>query len=782
MALELTEKARIEADKVNKEPQIVLEITGFDTKFAAVTLKKYVRIGDDGLLIGDSWRIGGFNEVEDTSPYITFSRGTSTKIQQSIDQDKGETTTISSMSITVIDKNDEVTLALKPDTGQSPTFDLLGRSVKVWLGFAESGWKDDYVVIFRGTIESYKAAAGYVTFNLAAVDKIVDSEILPKVEVELSASISNSATEIPLSPTGQIANIVEATVNSPFTGGATTGFNTYVRINDEVILVGDVGATSLTSCTRGQLGTTAASADAGAAVETIYEIQGKPMDIAKRLLMGNEDVTAGTVTPNYYINGATGITSFVRISSTRTESDGVFFRGQNLIQDFGINIGDTFATNFTTNPENDVSSKLISNFEITDDGSTILFISDLDGTPVTFVEEEPPASANYLISSYDSNFWPIGLNLGPDLVDIPQLNKLQNRFFSSTYLSFYVKESMNVREFIEQKVFKPLSLYRVPKNGKFSVEYHFPPLPDEEIKVLDTSNVINPASLSIERSTSKNFYNSIAIRYNEQILEDKFDAGYITTNATSTARIPVGRKTFIIDAPGFRTDKTVEGNQTAGATYAATAADRRLDKYAFGAEYIRGMRVNFKTGFTLDIGDIVNVNLSDLQMTDIKSGTRSGDARLFEIENKSLDIRTGEITLDLVDTNFNLNARYALMSPASLVKAGVSQSQFVIKPRTLQPTQQFGANEYRKWSNKVGASVLVRNDDFSVTGVGTISSVVNNTITLTSNLGFVPVEGYHVELSKYNNQSALITNLYGFMLEGAATGTFTDGSQPYLMV
>jgi hypothetical protein len=782
MAFELTEKARIEADKVNKEPQIVLEISGLDNKFNAVTLKKYVRVGDDELYIGDDWRIGGFNEVEDQTPYITFSRGTSNRIQQSIDQDKGETTTISSMSITVVDKNEEVSALLKPDETQSPVFDLLGKSCKVWLGFAESGWKDDYITIFRGFIESYKASGGYVTFNLSAVDKIVDSTILPKVEVELSAGINDTDTELPLSPSGQLPNLIDTSVGGFF--GASTGIATYLRVDDELILVGDVGATSVSGCTRGQLGTTAVSHDSGSAAESIYELQGKPMDIAKRLLLGSEETSAGFTYGNRYIDAASGlITSFVRVSATRTESNGMFFRGVNMIEEYGINRGDTIATNFTVNPENDISSHIISDFELLDDGSTILYVEDspFNGSPAVFVEEEPPASATMTVTAIDSGYWPIGLELSPDLVDVPQMNKLQDRFFSSTYLSFYVKDSMNVREFIEQELFKPLSLYRVPRNGKFSVQYHFPPLPDQEIPILDSSNVTNPSDLGIQRSTSQNFYNSIAIRYNEQALEDKFDSGYITTNATSTSRIPVGRKTFIIDGKGFRTDKTVEGNSTAGATYASTAADRRLNKYAFGAEFIKGMKVSFRTGYTLDIGDIVNVNLSDLKITDIRSGTRSGEARLFEIENKTLNIKTGEIVIDLVDTNFNLQARYALMSPASRIKSGLSGTQFVIEPRALQPTQQFGSNEYRKWSNKVGASVRVRNDDFSVSGVANIQSVVNNTITLDSDLGFTPAGGYTLELSKFNNQDSLVTNLYGFMNE-PATGGFDDGTNFYQMV
>lgn len=782
MSFKLTEKARIEADKINKEPQIVLDISGLTTKFSGVSLKKYIRIGDDGLLIGDTWRIGGFNEVEDSSPYITFDRGTSSRIQQSVDADKGETTSITSMSITVIDKNEEVSALLKPDDTQSPTFDLLGRECKVWFGFKESGWKDDYIVIFRGIIESHNAGGGYVTFNLTSSEKIIDSVILPKVELELAASLSAGATEIQLSPTGQIS-LLQENIPDPSQAGAT-GFNSYLRVDDEVIQIEDINATGIGTATRGALGTTATTHDSGAAAESIYELQGKPMDIAKRLLVGS-DSTDPADYGNRYLDLTAGlITNYVRITSTRTESNGILFRGQNLKEEYGIIVGDIInAVNAAsgTQPENICSGDFISDIELLDDGSTVVFVEDDTGTPKAFTEELATTGSIVSFLAKDSIYWTVGLKINPNLVDIEEMDKLQNRFFSSTYLSYYIKDSIDLKEFIEQDLFKPLSLYRVPKNGRFSLSYHFPPLPDEEIVTLDSSNVVNPNELVIGRSTSENFYNSVAIRYNENLLEDKFDGGYVTLNATSKARIPVGRKTLTIDGTGFRTDKTIDGNATAGATYAATAADRRLSKYAFGAEYIKKMKVNFKTGYSLDIGDIVNVNLSDLKLTDIKSGTRSGAARLFEIENKTLNLKTGEIEISLVDTNFNLDARYALMSPASLVKSGVSQSQFVIKPRTLQPTKQFGANEYRKWSNKIGASLLVRNADFSVSGIATLASVSSNTLTLSSNLGFVPVEGYTVELSPFANQDSLITNLYGFMSEGA-TGAMSDASIAYQMV
>lgn len=772
MVFELTERARIEADKVNKEPQIVLDISGLDEKFGAVTLKKYIRVGDDELYIGDTWRVGGFNEVEDQKPYITFTKGTSTKLTQTIDQDKGETSTITSMSVTVIDKNEEISALLKPDTTQSPTFDLLGRSCKVWFGFAESGWKDDYIIIFRGIIESYSAHGGYVTFNLAAVDKLVDSELFPKVEVELATSCDSSTGYIQLDSG---VNIIDDTSSFPL---VATGLNTYLQVEDEIIQVDQIFDNGFAQVTRGALGTSAASHAVDSVASTIYEIQGNVIDIVLRLLFSNPEYTNpfGTssfrvMQSNTYANNIP-FNNFRKVSGTEDDADAIVFIGTNVKTEYGVRAGDFISIGGSASG-NDVALEEILDVTVTDEGNSVVSVSGQD-----FTEEVDTSATAGFASQY--GVYTAGLKLPHDLVDIDEFIRIRDRHFSATRNSFYIKDTMNVREFIEQKVFKPASLYRVPRNGQFSLAYHFPPLPDEEIKILDSTNVVNPSSIAIRRSVSQNFYNTVVIKYNESPTEDKFEKGYITSNEDSKSRIDVKSKIFEIEGFGLRDDKTVEGSTTDGAQYATTAADRRLKKYAFGAEFIKGLKVNFKTGFNMDIGDIVNVDLADLKITDIKSGTRSGSARLFEIENKTMNLKTGEISLDLVDTNFNLDARYGLMSPASKVKAGISGTQFVIKPSPNQRAQ-FGVNEFKKWDNKIGASLLVRNDDFSVSGIAALQSVSSNTLTVSTDLGFTPAEDYVVELSPYTNQAALITNLYAFMNQGT-TGTMTNGDAYYQQV
>lgn len=777
MAFELTQRARIEADKVNKEPQLVFEVDGLEQFFGAVILKKYIRIGEDGLEIGNDWRIGGLTEQENSNPYITFTGGTSTNIKQSIDQDRGETSSISSLDIALIDKNGEVTALLKPDEDETPVFDLLGRKCKVWLGFADSGWKQDYIPIFRGFIQTYDAGAGFVKFNVASVEKLEDQEILPLITTELSSDIAVSG--VSTLPVASSSGFVNANIGiTGFAGGIGpfSGFDSYAKINDEVILLSDAfSATGLGVSSRGALGTTAASHSEDDEVESFYKIKGNPIDVALYTLLG----TNSNEFTNYIVDQE--ITEFVNLPDGSQESRSFYVRGQDLSSDFGLRRGDAVVVNQGPSATGNFSGLgTIDTLEITEDGSTVVKLADdnsINGSASGVFFNEEPTDSTFSVSTQYSNRWPFGLGLTPDEVDIDRFEQIRNRFFSSVEIEYLVKDTVNAREFIEQEIFKPLSLYAVPRGGKISIQYHFPPLPDQEIPVLNSTNVVNPSQIKIQRSTATNFYNAVAIRFEEQVLQERFDRGVLSVQADSVERFSVGTKTFLIQAKAIR-QTDLSGGDLNGANISQTAADRRLKKYRYGAEYIKGLQINYRTGFTLEIGDLVILDLAELKISDIKSGTRVGNARIFEIENRTLNLKTGEIKVDLVDTNFSLDARYCLMSPSSLVKSASSGTQFVIKPRSLQPTKQYDDNEYFKWENEVGSSLLVHNDDFSVSGVAVLASVNLNTLTLETDLGFTPDEGFTVELSSYNNQPSVITAKFGFMKDA----DFDDGTIQYQMI
>jgi hypothetical protein len=212
-----------------------------------------------------------------------------------------------------------------------------------------------------------------------------------------------------------------------------------------------------------------------------------------------------------------------------------------------------------------------------------------------------------------------------------------------------------------------------------------------------------------------------------------------------------------------------------GENLADTATGRRLKKYRFAAEFLKDVGVLFADSFSLDIGDIVSFDLGPLKISDIQTGDRFGEPRLFECTNKSLDIKTGDVRLELTDTNFDKDARYGLISPSSNIKSGTDGLTFLIEETG---NSEFGKNEFKKWEDFIGAAIEVRSPDFTVRGFSTLKSIAGNTISMDTDLGFTPLAGYIMLFDEYDKQPDTVTVIYGFMNDAA----FADGKPQYFML
>src|SRR4051812_35867837 len=106
MAFEITQNALLSTKNLNINPQLVLKIDGVPTLYGAVEIDKFIKIGDPLLLIGGGWKIGGLTPVEDQGSYIML-KGTSAEITQQLDIGKGIGTSVSSLGISLVDKNKE---------------------------------------------------------------------------------------------------------------------------------------------------------------------------------------------------------------------------------------------------------------------------------------------------------------------------------------------------------------------------------------------------------------------------------------------------------------------------------------------------------------------------------------------------------------------------------------------------------------------------------------------------------------------------------------------------
>lgn len=810
MAIELTQTAQIKADSRTQEPQLVLQIDGVPTVFGIGQVKKFVRIGDPNLFIDGSWKIGGLNPYEDQLDVVDLN-GSSNTISQQLLQDKGGTSSVPSIQVSLIDKDNKITELITPSVVVE---DILGRKASVYLGYQETAWPQDFVRIFSGVIDEV-VGGSTIILNVAHPEQKKRAEIFSKITTELTADMNYRAKKIQkimyqtrrdVVGTVTVTYIAGATVgneivsvagnnivvqiqagvtqarhirdkieksidalslvsikidqgfqNEPQTIQALTsldsdlvinvtstkgmllpepaeGFRTYVRINDEVIEYTGLTDTTITGCVRGALSAIderaeGATHEEGDSVDTFYRLEGGAFDIALKVLMSGG--------PQYFAEDL-AIKSIVDVEGVGPIPNAVWFENTNIQDAWGVVVGDKATITGDAIPTNNVTDALISDVVATPYGSYIV----LTGVSLT----AQPISTGKIAFASKYNVLPegAGVAMGGDEVDVPEFERLRDAFSSSLFTyDFYLKDTVNAKEFIDTEVLFPTGAFTLPRRGKISVGYTSPPIGAADIKVLDSTNTTKPQQTKIKRSINKYFYNNVLFKYNEAVVDEKFLSGDLEVNQDSKNRIPVGNKTLVINARGLR--------PSTDATVIIDILKRRFqDKYKFGAEMVSMFAFYGKT-FNTDVGDVVVFGDSTLQLPDTKKGNRDFSPRLFEVANKSLAIKTGEVKLDLIDSGYSLaDGRYGIVSPSSQTLAAGSSGDVVkIKNSYETVAPQL---EKSKWTPYIGQKVVVHDDLWDYvheTKLIGFSASDNYLMLLETPVPFAVGDDYVVEIAPY---------------------------------
>jgi hypothetical protein len=233
----------------------------------------------------------------------------------------------------------------------------------------------------------------------------------------------------------------------------------------------------------------------------------------------------------------------------------------------------------------------------------------------------------------------------------------------------------------------------------------------------------------------------VVYKYEEDRLENgRFRAGRITISQNSIDRIKAPNTPLTIEAKGLR-------NNAATQNFVARQSVRFLDRFQFAAESIK-VAVNYKTGFPIEVGDIVVFGNDTLKVTDIGQGNRNFRPRLMECVNKSLSINTGEVQLDLLDTAVGLNGRFCVVSPTSLIGPDATSTRIPIK-RSYN-TGEF-EREQDKWTPYVREFVEIHNIDYSQSAIVRLLQVDPTTpnVLIVEALPFTPTEDMRVDMPKY---------------------------------
>jgi len=736
MSFEFTENALRASQKVNIEPTYSFCIEGLDYCFTAVAIQSYIRWGDPGLYFGDDWVYGGVRDIDGQKTLVSLD-GSSKRITQQLYPDKGSISSVSSVTVRLVDKNQEVSQIITPGLDLN---EILGKRADLWMGFLGTSYPEDYLKIFSGIISDIVSGAGWVEFTVNHPDEKKRQRLYEKFDTTLTSAISAVTTTIQLDDTSGLYT-------------PSDDIRAFVRIDDEFIEYTSKSATHILGVTRGALNgidprAVGAAHDDEATVESFYILEGDAIELALKLMLsGSGNYATGVEVANFKLTE-----NLVQVNGA------IYFQGVNLNRDYGLTVGDFITVTGASSGVNNVTSAPILTIVVGIDGSYLTVAN------AVVLEADSAAVASFA-SQYD--VLPDGLGMDPRDVDVDEHNFIRETFLAGFNLRFYLKDTIDVgKEFIEKQLYVPFAGYALPRGTRSSLGIHIAPFPFNDIQTLDENTIKNPSSLKLRRNYARNFYNSIVFRYDEDLFEEKFDRGTVTVNPASITETD-RRKDLVVDAKGMRSDLQAQ-------TRAVNAANRLLDRYKRGAEFLEGVKIFFGQGTLLEPGDVVIFDPTNLQITNTLDGTRVKEAKFFEVSNKDYDL-SGQVTVTLTDTSFDGAQRYALFSPASYVEFGTTSS-VVIKASFTAP---YGVNEFQKWTDFVGANVQIRNADYTVIGYSKIAGISANTITLNPPLAFTPLVDYVMEFAPYDLQTSdRVKLLYTHNSDG--TNPFADGKDPYV--
>lgn len=742
MPLDITDNALALLEDGNIQQNIILEINDIPFIFSAVPLTKTITYGDS-FVYGDPITYGGTSGSDDNRAYISLDR-TTYNIRQQIKSDKKEATSTQQVTVALVDKDQELTALFSPG---NTVPDIVGLEARVYISFVGAIHPTDSIRIITGNITRVQAGAGYFLLTISLADDLKRSEIFTQFATNLSGNINDTVTTI---------NFTTETAGQLFAD--QDAVTTYIRINDELMKVDSIGGSSVI-VTRGQLGTVAAPHGDQDDITSYYRIQGNPIDLALKILLSNQGNVA-------YIENV-AVSSF-GVTSTGVDSTAILLPVTNGSDLYGLTIGDLVTSTGSANPgSNDFVDGIISGISESSAG-TVLNISG-----ASFVNE---VSSNAVLSFKSQyNLLPDGCGLSPSQVDVENFNTINTenagQFFT---MDQYIKDTITGKDLINE-LFQPNLLFQIPRKGRASCGITRPPLSSIDTKTINETNIVNPDRIVIERGTSKNFYNSVVYKFNEDTITNKFLGGEVSVSTTSLDRIKTRNKPLTVEAKGVRdtvSDRTLIQSQS----------NRILERFQFIAESLK-VQVLYKL-LGVEIGDSVILDGRNLNITDIKTESRTFQPRVMEVVNRSANPKNGIIELELLDTaSGDASSRFGTIGPASIVGTGSTTTEIVLQ-------KSFGtgtALETNKWQDYIGETILVKNEDYSFSEEVTLQSISLSTpdaIIVNPPLSSAPTSGFFVTQPDYGTDTSpliksfwkavhLFTNPTVDILTGVNNTTFT---------
>lgn len=455
--------------------------------------------------------------------------------------------------------------------------------------------------------------------------------------------------------------------------------------------------------------------------------------------VGTTALVANPVTAVFYKR-----TSFAELNTVGFNTDGtntlanhIFFAGITLRDEFNFNIGDTITTTGAVNVGNNFYNGTIQSYTIFPNTETIAIKVNQ-----TLVTELISANAK-MFSQYNTLDKRASLSMQPYEVDIARHQEILNIYGNEIFtMDLYLKDTINGNDLINVELYRPSGLNPIPRNAQASVSKVVKPLGSSIVSTFDKTNLINPSKIKSTRNISNYFYNTSTYKYDEDSITDEFLGTEKTVSVDSLNRIKINKeKPYEIKARGIRsTPDPTNIMQTINA--------KLLERYQYGAE-IWEVETTFGAGFRFEVGDVVVLDGTDLNMSDtlFNKGTRNFKGYYCEIIQAQKQIKSAKCNFKLINTGFTADYRYGVISPSSVIGSG-SNTTLLNLTESYSTSLYAGFTEDWKWRNYIGQYIVVRNDDYSFFEKVLITGVGYNFLTISA-LSIAPSAGYIVEIPPY---------------------------------
>lgn len=678
-------------------PQLAVTIDGYPEVLTSAQITESLLFGLPNFFYGLPGVVWGGGIPIEAQEFLISLDGTTNTISQQIQLDDSAATSTQQLTIGLVNQDNRLRSLVEANS-QS---DFLSKQAVVYLGAEGMNFPDDFLRIFIGNITQIKSNGGIIALTVSHPEDRKRSEIYTKVTTELvDDPLPNAATTV---------NVVSTEGFLP----PSLRLRTFIRIDEEIIEYTGLTATSFTGCIRESLNTITPQdvprderPGEGDAVES-FVIYGDATNASNAVDFTLQVLISGS---GPWITG--NITNF---------ADGPLPANANSIKTptlrlrdiFNVQVGDLVTVTGSPNPANNLVSAPILEILQEVDGTRFVVAS-----PLVFEVGSP---ATFSISS-QHDVLALGVGLRPDQVDIDEFTKTKELFGNSLpNYAVYLKDSITAKDLIDKELLLPARAFSIPRKGRVSLTLAKPPIADQRLVKLNETTVLNASSISVQRATTSDFYNSVNYRFQVDSLEDRFLASRIRVSATSLDRIKIGNKPFIIESQGLRVTPENE-------VVISLNSARLLDRFQFGAEKLLGVQVLFSEGYTIEVGDVVlveDLQLVDSQVDDVIRGLKP---RLFEVVNRRFNFRNGSIILDLLDSAYAADSRFGVISPSSQINQ-------VVNPTRLQLTKSFNVRveqESEKWRGYEGQNLLIHDPNWTRQEVVELTAIVDGELQLKS--------------------------------------------------